>query len=83
VTDDDSGVGTATAQITVVDDKGAIATAIQELTTLADDPNIAAALSKLNGALEKLEEDKYLTFRRYISNPKHFNPFTYLTSNIL
>jgi len=58
VTDDDTGVDTATALITVVDDEGAVATAIQELTPLADDPNIAAALNKLNGALEKLEEGK-------------------------
>jgi hypothetical protein len=65
VTDDDGGVGTATAQIEVVDAAGAIAEVVESLAPLADDPNIQAAIDKLqgendgaasNGALDKLEQ---------------------------
>jgi len=65
VTDDDAGVGTATAQIEVVDAAGAIAEVVESLSALPDDPKIQAAIDKLqgeqdgrasNGAIDKLEQ---------------------------
>lgn len=65
VTDNDTGVGTTTAQIEVVDAAGAIARVVERLTPFADAPNIQAAIDKLqgeqdgdasNGALDMLEK---------------------------
>ncbi|MDL1979753.1 MAG: PKD domain-containing protein, partial [Deltaproteobacteria bacterium] len=60
VTDDDYGVDTATAHITVVDGVGATDTPLRQMTPLADDPNIAAARKKLIGARKMLEEGKLI-----------------------
>lgn len=69
VTDDDGGVGSDTASITVVDAAGAIASAIEMLSVLPDNPKIQAAIGRLegekdsiaaNGGLDMLDQDELL-----------------------
>jgi hypothetical protein len=66
LTDDDSGVDTKTADITVVDAAGALASVIDMLMPLADHPDIQAAIDWLqgeqdslaaSGALDMLDQD--------------------------
>nr|NIS02076.1 hypothetical protein [Gemmatimonadota bacterium] len=75
VTDDDTGVGSATREITVVDASGAIANVIDRLLPSGDDPNVAAAINSLrgddggldaNGALDMLEKDNLVAALRKI-----------------
>jgi hypothetical protein len=55
VTDDDGGVGTASAEIKIVDAAGAITEAVDHLTALAADPNLDVdAVDAIRDAIDKL-----------------------------